>query len=83
MNKLFAVAAAIGLLTFSQLAISSEQEAFQQRCHEQSVEDKVEKDGYEDYMKDCISFYQDAEAKPEQEAAPSEQESEKKPASES
>jgi len=59
MKKVLALFAGVGLFAVSQMALSSSDESYQMRCEEEAVEEKVEQDLLEDYMRDCISYYRD------------------------
>jgi len=59
MKKLLLMLVGVGFITVAQQAISSEDELIQQRCEEQLIEDNIEETSRDEYMSDCVRYYQD------------------------
>lgn len=59
MKKSLLMLVGLGLIATSQLAMSADEELFRQRCEEQLIEDNIEQANHDEYMNDCIRYYQD------------------------
>ena len=74
MKKALTTIVVVVLIAFSNLALSDSSESLQERCEEQAKEDSVEKDIYDEYMSDCIRYYQDVGSEYEMESTDMEEE---------
>jgi len=74
MKKALTTIVGVMFIAFSNLALSDSSESLQGRCEEQAKEDNVDPDIYDEYMSDCIRYYQDVGSEHEIEPADMEEE---------
>ena len=77
MKKILIAPVMIALFAVSQPVLSSDDESLSTRCEEQAVEDNIDAASHDNYIKECVSFYQDSDIQSQDDAAVTEEEGEK------